>query len=204
MKRYLFIFPVLVIMVACSPRQRYERMLNHELETGIRHDSLFQGLYLGMSARDFYVHCWNLNRQGLVRQGPENQTVAYQTRDELRFPATMEYYPLFVHDTIAEMPVKFSYNGWTPWNRKLSSDKLQADVLRWFKKMYGRGFIKVVHPKWGTAWVKVDGNRRIAIFKEDQIHVWAVFTDLTRSKDLQLPGVPEQNQNKKVQNKETE
>ncbi len=34
----------------------------------------------------------------------------------------------------------------------------------------------------GTAFVKVDGNRRISIFKENELYVWAVFTDLSGKK----------------------
>jgi hypothetical protein len=41
----------------------------------------------------------------------------------------------------------------------------------------------VKHPDRGTAFVKVDGNRRITIFIENELRVWAVFTDLTVKKD---------------------
>jgi hypothetical protein len=81
------------------------------------------------------------------------------------------------------MPVQFHYKGWAPWNKKLSSEKLQADILNWYKKVYGAGFIKVKHPLHGIAYVKVDGNRRITIFKQDDLNVWAVFTDMLIKKD---------------------
>jgi hypothetical protein len=32
--------------------------------------------------------------------------------------------------------------------------------------------------------VKIDGNRQISIFKEDDLHVWAVFTDMLISKEV--------------------
>jgi hypothetical protein len=82
------------------------------------------------------------------------------------------------------MPVRFVYNGWAPWNKKLSSDSLEMDVLNWYEKVYGDGFLKVEHPKRGIAYVKVNGNRRISIFKEDDMYVWAVFTDMMVEKDL--------------------
>jgi len=177
--------PVLVfglLLTACSPRQRYEHRLKHELGSGVREDSLFMGLYLGMHSKDFFTHCWKLNKKGLIRQGPNNKTVEYNIKKELKHPATMLYYPEFFDDKIYEMPVKFVYDGWTPWNKEYSADKLEADVLRWFKQKYGGGFIKVTHPEHGTAYVKVDGNRRITIFKEDDLHVWAVFTDMSAKK----------------------
>ncbi len=167
----------------CSPTSRYERRLKHELAGGIRYDSLFMGIYLGMPEKDFYVHCWKLNRRGLIRQGTNNTTVAYVLKNELKHPALMDFYPTFTDDKISEMPVRFAYAGWAPWNKELSSDNLQVDVLNWYKKIYGRGFIEVRHPEKGTAYIKVNGNRRILIFKKDDLYVWALFTDMLINKD---------------------
>jgi hypothetical protein len=181
----------------CKPRAWYERKLKHELAKEVRHDSLFMGLYFGMSQKDFYLHCWNLNRQGLIKQGPGNTTVEYQVRNELKYPGTMNFYPGFVNGKIAEMPVKFTYSGWAPWNTKLSSDSLQYDVLRWYKRIYGNEFFKIKHPEKGIAFIKLDGNRQISIFKEDEIHVWAVFTDMSIAKEkrdsLYLGNLPDTN-----------
>lgn len=153
--------------------------LKHELKTGIRYDSLFMGLYFGMSQKEFYTHCWQLNRQGIVRQGPGNTTVEYQIREELKHPAIMNFYPGFVEGRIAEMPVKFTYSGWAPWNLAMSADSLQIDLLQWFEKMYGNEFMKIDHPERGAAYVKLNGNRRITIFQENSMNVWAIFTDMS-------------------------
>ncbi|NOY36124.1 MAG: hypothetical protein GXO83_00950 [Chlorobi bacterium] len=185
--KILWLIPLLIsgiIISGCSPKAKYEHRLKRELASGVRYDSLFQGMYLGMSAKDFYTRCWKLNRQGLIKQGPSNLTVEYEIKNELKYPATMQYYPEFVQDKIYEMPVRFVYNGWTPWNKKLSADSLEIDVLKWFEKVYGDDFIKVEHPEKGMAYVKVDGNRRITIYKENDLHVWAVFTDMSVKKSL--------------------
>jgi len=166
-------------LAACTPGARYERKLASELESGERHDSLFMGLYLGMSQKDFYIHCWELNREGLIRQGPANMTVEYKTRDELKHPATMNFYPVFEDGRIVEMPVRFAYNGWAPWNKELSPERLAKDILDWYKDQYGDDFMTVKHPERGTAYVKVDGNRRITIFHESDLYAWAIFTDVT-------------------------
>jgi hypothetical protein len=172
------------VMGGCSPRAKYERRLKRELASGERHDSLFMGISLGMPQKDFYTHCWELNRQGLIRQGTNNTTVEYRMRNELKHAATMNFYPTFVQGKIAEMPVKFAYSGWAPWNKKLSADSLQIDVLTWYKEVYGNDFIAIKHPERGMAYVKIDGNRRISIFKENDLYVWAIFTDLLVRKDL--------------------
>lgn len=171
------------IVSGCSPKTKYENRLKNELANGVRYDSLFMGLYFGMPEKDFYTHCWKLNQKGLIRQGENNMTVRYELKDELKYPGTMDYYPKFVQGKIFEIPVRFFYKGWAPWNKKLSSDNLEVDVLKWYEKVYGKGFIKVKHPKRGIAYIKVDGNRRITIFKEDELHVWAVFTDMLVKKD---------------------
>jgi hypothetical protein len=171
------------LIPGCSPKARYERKLKHELASGIRNDSLFLGLYLGMPDKDFYTRCWELNKKGLLRQGGTNTTVEYHTK-ELKYPCKMDFYPSFVGGRISELPVRFMYSGWAPWNKELTSDKLQSDVLNWYKKAYGTEFMEVEHPSKGLAYVNINGNRRISIFKEDELHVWAVFTDMLVKKEL--------------------
>ncbi len=180
-------FLIIIVLIAgsvisgCSPRSRYDRMLKHELGSGVRNDSLFMGLYLGMPEKAFYLRCWELNQKGLIRQGPTNTTVQYEIKKDLKHPVMANFYPRFMHGDIYEMPVRYVYEGWAPWNKKLSADKLESDILGWYEHLYGKGFIKVRHPKWGAAYVKVSGNRRITIFKENEMYVWAVFTDLLAS-----------------------
>jgi hypothetical protein len=171
------------VIISCSPRDKYDNQLREELSSGIRYDSLFMGLYLGMPEKDFYIHCWKLNKKGLVRQGASNTTVMYQIKEELNFPGQMDFYPRFNQGKIFEMPVRFQYNGWAPWNKKLSAERLQEDVVDWYEQVYGKGFIRVRHPEWGLAYVKLDGNRRITILREDNMHVWAVFTDMLVKSD---------------------
>ncbi len=184
MKRTLFwLLPVMIaglFVMGCTPKARYERMMKRETKSGVRHDSLFMGMYLGMPEKDFYTRCWKLNKQGLIRQGSTNNSVFYEMKDELKYPASMDFYPRFVDGKIAEMPVQYKYSGWAPWNKKLQSPELEKDVLRYYKKQYGGGFIKVRHPKRGPAYVQVKGNRRITIFLGDESTVWAVLTDLTK------------------------
>jgi hypothetical protein len=135
-----------------------------------------------MPEKVFYVHCWNLNHKGLLKQGETNTTAEYQLKDELKYPALMDFYPKFNQGKISEMPVTFKYKGWAPWNKNLSSVKLQNEVRKWYEKIYGGGFIMVKHHSHGKAYVKIDGNRRITIFVGDDLHVWAVFTDMSVKK----------------------
>ncbi len=186
-KEILWLLPIFIfiwIFSGCTPNAKYERMLKRELKSGIRNDTLFMGIHFGMSEKEFYTRCWDLNKQGLIKQGMRNMTVEYILKDELKYPGTMDFYPEFVDGIISELPVQFLYNGWTPWNKSLSTDSLQVDVLKWYEKQYGNGFLEVEHSKRGIAYVKIDGNRRISIFKGDDMHVWAVFTNMLVEQEL--------------------
>jgi len=187
MKRTIvWLLPILVsgvILIGCSPKSRYDRIVKRELASGVRYDSLFLGLYFGMPEKTFYMHCWDLNKKGMIRQGESNTTVLFDLKKELKHPAVMDFYPRFKEGKIFELPVRFKYTGWAPWNKELSSGNLELDVLEWYKKTYGNKFIKVQHPKRGVAYVQVKGNRRITIFIETDLYVWAYFTDLSVTKE---------------------
>jgi hypothetical protein len=167
-----------LIVGGCSPGKTYERKLNRELASGVRYDSLFMGISFGMSVETFYKHCWDLNKDSVVKQGTANMSVQYDLNEELRFPATMNFYPKFDSGKIVEMPVRFIYNGWAPWTKELSASNLAKDVKTWYEDIYGKGFITVTHPFNGEAYTKIDGNRRITIYVENDLYVWAIFTDL--------------------------
>ena len=178
MKWIVLTMMVALIVGGCSPGKTYERRLKRELASGIRYDSLFMGISLGMTQKEFYDHCWKLNKDSVVRQGTSNMSVQYNITEELKHEATMNFYPSFADEKIVEMPVRFIYTGWAPWNKELSASNLALDVKRWYEDIYGTGFITVSHPMKGEAYIKIDGNRRITIYNENDLYVWAIFTDM--------------------------
>jgi len=184
---YSAAFFALTAFFACSRSSEYKRMEARELASGERHDSLFLGIYLGMPSKDFYAHCWEMNKKGIIKEGMNNSSVQYILR-ELKHPGKMYFYPKLWEDKIYEMPVSFSYDAWAPWNKELFADSLQADVRNIFEAWYGEGFIEVTHPQRGPAFVKMNGNRRITIWKESDQWVRASFTDVPTEKivDAQL------------------
>ncbi len=178
MKKVIWVVFVILIFAACGKKSKYDRLVKKELASGVRYDSLFLGINFGMTSKAFYNHCWELNKLGLIRQGTSNLSVLYNF-EYLKYPAEMNFYPTFHEDKIYEMPVSFKYNAWSPWNKHLSSDSLQLDVLNLYKEWYGNDFIEVNHSRRGKAFVKVDGNRRISIFTKGEIEVQAIFTDMS-------------------------
>ena len=172
-----------LIVGGCTPGKTYERRLKRELASGIHYDSLFMGISFGMTQKEFYEHCWKMNKDSLIKQGSSNMTVQYDMNEELEHPATMNFYPKFDSGKIVEMPVRFIYNGWGPWTEELSASNLAKDVREWYEDIYGTGFITVTHPMNGEAYIKIDGNRRITIYVENDMYVWALFTDMLKESE---------------------
>ena len=177
------VLSMIIITGLSSCSSDYHKMVDKELASGVKNDSLFLGLEFGMTSKEFYAQCWDLNRRELVVQGSANSTVKYDLAG-LNQPATMDFYPDFHQDRIFQMPVTIDYKAWAPWNKSLSSDSLQIDVLNLFEQWYGKGFLKVESPERGIAYVKVDGNRRITIFKADELDIHVLFTDLVVESEL--------------------
>jgi len=131
------------------------------------------------------MHCWEMNKKGIFTDGNGNTAVKYKLANgELKHPAEMNFYPEFKDGKIASFWVKFQYDGWVPWNKKLDSDDLLPDVLALYKKWYPQGndFLKITDKEKGTIYVKVDGNRRIIIGRFDDVQVKVDYSDLSTQK----------------------
>merc|ERR1711916_69005 len=107
------------------------------------YDSLFLDISFGMTKKEFYSHCWEMNKKRLVTWGNNNTSVLYRLENELKSPASMNFYPEFYEGKISKMPVIYTYNGWSPWNEQLNADSLLIDVLELYKKWYGDDFMTI-------------------------------------------------------------
>jgi len=177
--KYLFLISLFLMfpfLVACDDRSEYERLVERELDRGVRYDSLFLGYELGMQRQDFLDHSWELNQQRVVTGGAQ---VQYKMKD-LSAAATKIFYPDFKNDRIHRMPVEISFDAWAIWNREFHSDSLIVQLLEKYEDIYGDGFIYTHHPELGRdAWIKVDGNRRITIYPKDDRTARVEFLDLS-------------------------
>lgn len=189
MRLRVIILLILIAAASCTTDnfKTYQKLEAKELSSGKRADSLFMGIYLGMTSKQFYAHCWELNKAGIFTDGANNTAVLYHLKNgELRYKASMNFYPEFVNDKIYKMRATFNYDAWAPWNKSMMSDSLQHDVLRLFKTWYPEGnlFLKIEDKDRGTIYVKVDGNRRITIGKYDDMRVRIDYTDLLTEQAL--------------------
>ena len=173
----LLITCVLSIFWGSSCQSEYEKMVRQELASGVRQDSLFFGLYLGMDSKEFFARCWELNNKGVLYHGAANTTVEYRFKDFGK-DATMNFYPDFHEDKIYEMPATFAYTASAPWDPGYSTDTLLKETLTFVEPWFGKGFIKLVHPEKGSVYAKVDGNRRVLIYTAGET-VKMLVTDLS-------------------------
>lgn len=170
------------VFTACdnSGLNKYNSLMEKELKSGKHVDSIFFGMYFGMLNKDFFAHCWEMNRKGIFTDGENNMYVLYKLKKELKYPASMNFYPDFYQNKIYKMRVNFQYEGWAPWNKQRYADSLLPDVLHMYKKWYSDGnpFISIKDKDKGIIYIKVDGNRRITIGKYNDEIVKADYTDL--------------------------
>jgi hypothetical protein len=185
MLRIAIYFFLIAFFISCRNNpdgyNAYKELEAKEIKRHVREDSLFFGIYLGMTSKQFYGHCWEMNKKGIFMDGLNNTAVLHKIDSiEMGHTALMNFYPDFYNNTIAVMRVSFQYDGWAPWNKQLYSDKLLPKVLelhnRWYPK--GNPFLKIEDKKRGTIYVKVDGNRRIIIGRASDMTVRVDYTDL--------------------------
>lgn len=168
---------LVLILFLYSCQSEYERLEKKELASGKQVKELFLGLKLGMDRKTFFETCWDLNKQGKLTNGPSALSIEYKAQMASGNPATMRFYPQFEQDKIYLMPIEFTYEGWAPWNEDLSVENLRTDVVKLFEEWYGPGFIEVTNEdKSQIVFVKMDGNRRIRIFKK---HISAVRVEIS-------------------------
>ncbi|TDQ14698.1 hypothetical protein DFQ04_3288 [Algoriphagus boseongensis] len=176
---------IFFLLIFFSCQSEYEKLEKRELSSGKKVDELFLGLKLGMEKRDFFQTCWDLNKEGLLTNGPTELSVEYSPEMPSGNAAKMRFYPKFLEDKIYLMPIEFQYESWAPWNEELSVDKLREDVLKLMEEWYGPGFIEVSNEDESKiVYVKMDGNRRIRIFKKSLSAVRVEISDLPVQKML--------------------
>ena len=192
MKKGILILSAAMLLFAACKRDGktvYEAREATELASGVRHDSIFLGMFLGMNRDSFYNRCFELNKQKLIREGAGNASVLYKLdTPTMRLSADMSFYPNLYDLKVWQMPVIFKYESWAPWVRAAQPDSLQLDVLRLMEGWYGGGFIKVKEEKRGLVFKKIDGNRRVEIWQQPEMFVKALITDVKMEKTLRDKG----------------
>ena len=179
--KIVFFLGLLCTLIACKngAKQDLAAIAKQELAKGIRNDSIFHGLYLGMTIAAFADTCREKHRQMLFDEGG-NRMVEFELKNnELKFPAKISFYPSFKQGKISEIPVHIRYKDLEIWNPEMKTDKLVKDVKQLMEKWYGGTFFITPLPTGRNGFAQVSGNRRILIKVDKDDEVLVVFTDLT-------------------------
>jgi len=172
-------------LYSCKEQSEYEQVIQKELSSNVRIDSLFMGYHFGMSKDTFYDHSWKLNRQKLITNGSGASIL--KEVDYLQHPAKMYFYPGFYEDKIHQMRMVYSYSGWAPWNKNLSAENLKKDIINHFEKHWNAEFLQLNDRTGHKHTVSIEGNREIEVTELDNGAVEVLIRDLRVEKNLERP-----------------
>lgn len=189
--KYLTISLLLCIgIITISCESEYQKMVKSEQKKNVLLNDLVFDMKFGGTKKDFFDRCWELNKEGKIAQGPNNNFVSHviEGRDSTELSITMLFYGAFNEQDIMDgMKMEFFHNAWAPWNKDLYSDKLLLKVKDSLQKWFpGNDFIPLDLKKIeAEAFVKVDANREIIMYVKDDKAVTVRFADLRKKyKDL--------------------
>jgi len=180
---------IIAIALLCSCKSEYEAYVDRELSSGIEVDSLLFDLHMGQSRKEFYDHCWKLNKQKVIKQGGGANIQLDIPADELypeRGGIKLLFYGAFDENKIMRgMNFTYSYRAWAPWNKNLHADSLLVHLQqKLIDDFGGNDWLSVELPKsQKTAHVKIDGNRKMLLYKKDNQQVSMKIRDLNNPID---------------------
>lgn len=177
----LFTMFLFLLIFSCkrNDSQNLVEIEKKELAKGVRQDSIFWGIYLGMPEEEFYAYCQAMNQRGVFMQGG-NMSVEYHFKDNKDFslPTQMNFFPTFNNRKISEFPIHFAYENYEPWNPNQKTDKLLKEVKTLMEKWSGGSFFITLLPNSKPAYAQVVGNRRIVIDASKENDIIVTFKDL--------------------------
>jgi len=164
-----------IFLFGCETELDYQSLVNEQLNSSFQNDSLFLGYYFGMERQEFRDESWKMNQEGIMTGFVE----IYYEFDDLKSTATMEFYPTFTNDEISRIPVRVSYNSWSPWNEEYWTEELQKDLIEYYSEIYDIRFVEIYVPEIEKkAFVNIEGNREIRIYPVSESQVMVDFIDL--------------------------
>lgn len=176
-------FLAIVLVSTQSCKTEYEKTVESELSSGVTYDSLILDLRLGQTKKEFYEHCWAMNKSMEITAGSGNKYAMYvmpaDTTDMHPDKINIHFYGIFDEQEVMHgMEMKMGYYSWAPWLEQFDSDKLLEKMKGKMLEDYpGNDFMEI---KAGnvTALVKVDGNRQIRMFPISQQQIMVKIEDL--------------------------
>ena len=163
-----------------TPEAQYKRLEEKELQSGIRYDSIFKGLYFGMKHKEFRDYCYQKNtvEHDFKMGGSNTSWLESKLEGELNYPAAINFYPVFSEGVITEMNASIYYDNAVFKDGTFEKDSLLIDVLKLMERWYEKPFLKIKSPYAykEDIYVSICGNRRVTVYPAitSEIKVWIV------------------------------
>ncbi len=171
----LFVGLSFMMLNSCGRNISYESLIQQGLDSGAQVDSLFLGYHFGMTREEFRDLSWQMNQQGLMTGLAE---IEYNF-DELKSRAQMKFYPRFTDEKISRFPITVNYRAWAPWNEQYWPEVLIEDLREYYESVYDTQFHWLhVPPLEKQAYVSVEGNREIRLYRDSESTVKVEYIDL--------------------------
>ena len=185
-KGLIFTLGIVLCLMACQPKSEYQKLKETELATGVVHDTLFAGISFSMSQKDFFDHCWKMNKEGIFMNGTGSQ-VLYEVTEDFSRPTNLTFYPKYINGKMLEMPMEFQYQDWALWNEETKNERLIEEVMEVMLDWYGgNDFFEVKNEDESiSVWVKIDGNRQIRVGRKSISSALVTITDLKLLEEIE-------------------
>lgn len=186
--KYLFYFIVFVFCLCSlsSCKSEYEQLVKSELAKKERNEDLFLGLQMGQTRKEFFDHCWQLNKEKKIAQGSGNQYAKYYLKPEPGQDSTKTveilFYGMFDEEKVMYgMDMKMSFTSWSLWNEDYHSDVLMKFMEeKYMKDEKGNPFMSIKVSEEVHALVKVDLNKQIRMVPLDKQTIIVKIEDLQK------------------------
>jgi len=191
MRIRIYVIGMVLFYLCIGCKSEYQQAIEEGLASGEIHEDLVLDMKVGWTKKEFYAHCWQLNKEEKIHQGSGNKYARsylkpgeiYEEPEEI----DMLFYGIFnEEDIMVGMDIRMSYVKWAPWNDELQSDKLVERMKKHYLNKYkGNEFIAVnIEDGDVVANVKVDGNRHILIYPLTHKDIAIKIEDLRYKKFL--------------------
>ena len=184
---FLYIL-VFFLFLSCQKESNYSKILKRELESGKVYNDLIFDLKIGQTKDDYFNICYELNKKKLITSGGRELSPEYimypKKENKNSKKIKMSFFWIFdKYNIIKGLDLRFNYYTWSPWNKELHSNYLIEEIkdtlLLWFP---GNNFFKLnLKKEKEFAYIKIDGNRRIRIYKVDAKDVAAKIEDISKN-----------------------
>ena len=188
LNKIIFCLLVLTPFLACEIESEYSKLLKKELKSGKSFNDLVLGLKIGQTKDDFFEICADLNKKKLITSGARNLYPEYilYPKDSVENgkKIRMSFMGIFDNDRVMKgMDIRFNYYSWIAWREEYNSDNLINEIKDTLQLWYpGNNFIEIdlkLDSKNNLAYVKIDGNRQITMYKIDGRDVAVIIEDVS-------------------------